>query len=206
MSWLDNFFQGEPGAEGPQGPAGTPTVTWANDLVHSTATHQYVSGITGYLGVVTLGDGSTALNFQQANNGVSASPSALSITAAPGWGTAAGADLDLTAGVGGTSGIIASGGDVNISSGTPFTGNNAGGDINLYTGYPSGSGAFGKVTIQTTSGSTPAWSFDTGTQVIFMANSVTPVSNPTRGGYLYVDNGALYWRGSSGTVTKIANA
>ena len=33
-----------------------------------------------------------------------------------------------------------------------------------------------------------------------------PTSNPTGGGNLYASNGALYWRGSNGTVTKIAEA
>lgn len=33
-----------------------------------------------------------------------------------------------------------------------------------------------------------------------------PASNPNSGGYLYVENGALKYRGSSGTVTTIAPA
>ena len=37
-------------------------------------------------------------------------------------------------------------------------------------------------------------------------NSTAPSSNPTGGGYLYVEAGALKYRGSSGTVTTIANA
>lgn len=37
-------------------------------------------------------------------------------------------------------------------------------------------------------------------------NSTAPSSNPTSGGYLYVEAGALKYRGSSGTVTTIANA
>lgn len=37
-------------------------------------------------------------------------------------------------------------------------------------------------------------------------NSTAPTSNPTTSGYLYVENGALKYRGSSGTVTTIANA
>jgi hypothetical protein len=34
----------------------------------------------------------------------------------------------------------------------------------------------------------------------------TPSSNPSGGGYLFVDSGRLYFRGSSGTITLIANA
>ena len=41
---------------------------------------------------------------------------------------------------------------------------------------------------------------------VFMANLTAPASNPTGGGYLYVEGGALKYRGSSGTVTTIANA
>lgn len=37
-------------------------------------------------------------------------------------------------------------------------------------------------------------------------NSTAPAANLTGGGYLYVESGALKYRGSSGTVTTIANA
>jgi hypothetical protein len=43
--------------------------------------------------------------------------------------------------------------------------------------------------------------------VIGIGNAVTvPTGNPTGGGVLYVEAGALKYRGSSGTVTTIANA
>ena len=42
--------------------------------------------------------------------------------------------------------------------------------------------------------------------VLLLANATAPASNPTGGGYLYVESGALKYRGSSGTVTTIANA
>lgn len=46
-----------------------------------------------------------------------------------------------------------------------------------------------------------------GDGVIFIANASTnPSTNPTSGGILYVDAGALKYRGSSGTVTTIAVA
>ncbi len=46
-----------------------------------------------------------------------------------------------------------------------------------------------------------------GDGVMFIANAGTnPSTNPTSGGVLYVDAGALKYRGSSGTVTTIANA
>jgi len=49
-------------------------------------------------------------------------------------------------------------------------------------------------------------SYGGGAGVFFMANANAPSSNPTGGGILYVDSGALKYRGSSGTVTTIANA
>lgn len=39
-----------------------------------------------------------------------------------------------------------------------------------------------------------------------ISNSSAPAGNPTGGGYLWVESGALKYRGTSGTVTTIANA
>lgn len=49
-------------------------------------------------------------------------------------------------------------------------------------------------------------SFGSGTKVLFMANATAPSTNPTGGGILYVESGALKYRGSSGTITTIAAA
>jgi hypothetical protein len=50
-------------------------------------------------------------------------------------------------------------------------------------------------------------SFGGGEAVIYIANAnIVPSSNPALGGILYVDSGALKYRGSSGTVTTIAAA
>jgi hypothetical protein len=50
-------------------------------------------------------------------------------------------------------------------------------------------------------------SFGSGTVVMFIANATAvPSTNPSGGGVLYVEGGALKYRGSSGTVTTIANA
>jgi hypothetical protein len=50
-------------------------------------------------------------------------------------------------------------------------------------------------------------SFGGGEVVIGIRNATTvPTSNPTSGGVLYVEAGALKYRGSSGTITTIANA
>jgi hypothetical protein len=49
--------------------------------------------------------------------------------------------------------------------------------------------------------------FGGGVGVIGISNATTvPPTNPTGGGVLYVEAGALKYRGSSGTVTTIANA
>lgn len=42
--------------------------------------------------------------------------------------------------------------------------------------------------------------------VCALANATVPSANPSGGGYLYVESGALKYRGSSGTVTTLANA
>jgi hypothetical protein len=47
----------------------------------------------------------------------------------------------------------------------------------------------------------------TGDKVIYIANASTnPSSNPVGGGVLYVNAGALTYRGSSGTVTVLGAA
>lgn len=49
--------------------------------------------------------------------------------------------------------------------------------------------------------------FGTGKGVVFIANATTvPTTNPTGGGILYVEGGALKFRGPSGTITTIAPA
>lgn len=96
------------------------------------------------------------------------------------------------------------------------TGNAAtGGDIVFQTGLRVGSGTGGQTptTILTLSGGTPnvaffaAGSYGSGERVIFIANVTTaPTTNPAAGGLLYVNAGALTYRGSGGTVTAIAPA
>ena len=52
-----------------------------------------------------------------------------------------------------------------------------------------------------------AGSYGSGSGVLFLGNATAaPTTDPTGGGILYVEAGALKFRGSSGTVTTIANA
>ena len=52
-----------------------------------------------------------------------------------------------------------------------------------------------------------AGSYGGGQKVMFLANATTvPTTNPVGGGVLYVQAGALKWRGSSGAITTIAVA
>lgn len=70
------------------------------------------------------------------------------------------------------------------------------------TADASGSMIDGNITIFATAGS-----YGGGSRVMFMANRTTaPSSNPTGGGVMYAESGALKWRGSSGSVTTIAAA
>lgn len=56
-------------------------------------------------------------------------------------------------------------------------------------------------------GAATAGSFGGGVKVMFITNATTaPTTNPTGGGILYVEAGALKYRGSSGTVTTIGPA
>lgn len=49
--------------------------------------------------------------------------------------------------------------------------------------------------------------FQGGQQILFVANRESaPTGNPSGGGFLYAESGALKWRGSGGTITTIAAA
>lgn len=49
-------------------------------------------------------------------------------------------------------------------------------------------------------------SYGSGTFVLFIANGTAPSGNPTGGGIIYVESGALKYRGSSGTITTLGAA
>lgn len=112
---------------------------------------------------------------------------------------------DSTTGNGGGVGIISgrasegSGDAGNISIEASSADGGKGGDVNISTGSSS-SGAWGNLGINTTD-------FGSGEQVIGIGNRhAAPSGTPSGGGVLYVEAGALTYKGSSGTVTTIAPA
>lgn len=99
--------------------------------------------------------------------------------------------------------------------GQDATGTNiAGGDFGGRGGNGTGTGGSGKYIIQTAPPGSTGSTANTMTNrvevdnqgVLKLNNATTvPSSDPSGGGYLYSEGGALKWRGSSGTVTIIAN-
>jgi hypothetical protein len=95
-------------------------------------------------------------------------------------------------------------------------GNTSGSDKHIYLGFNSGSNSDlrlysdGLETVRISGvnvGIGGAPSAGGGVRCLFLTNASTvPSSNPVGGGILYVSSGALKYRGSSGTVTNIANA
>jgi hypothetical protein len=65
----------------------------------------------------------------------------------------------------------------------------------------------GSLSVSGNAGVGTSTQFGSGAGVIGIANATTvPTTNPTGGGVLYIEAGALKYRGSSGTVTTIAPA
>lgn len=94
-------------------------------------------------------------------------------------------------------------GDLIVAGGKSLGGNGNGGNLYLDGGVKNGTGVKGNISLHVSA----SGSFGGGIGVTFIANATTvPSSNPTGGGVLYVEAGALKFRGSSGTVTTIAPA
>lgn len=129
---------------------------------------------------------------------------------------------DFNVSIGGYSGSHLAAGEFNT-----FIGYNAGaktsGSRNVFLGFAAGKEENGsdKLYIDNTNTTTPLIygdfannnlginlkSFGGGVGVISIANATTvPTSSPTGGGVIYCEGGALKYRGSSGTITTIANA
>jgi hypothetical protein len=75
------------------------------------------------------------------------------------------------------------------------------------TEFFGGTFAGGSLAVSGNAGVGTSTQFGSGAGVLGMANATTvPTTNPTGGGVLYIQAGALKYRGSSGTVTTIAPA
>jgi len=156
----------------------TGTLTATGNLVLSAATTANTSLATNNTtGTITIGGtGQSGLIII----GQSTAAHTLNIDSAA---TVSGATKTITLGTGGLSGSTTT-----ITLGTNTTGATSTTTIQGNTGFNGGS-------------------FGTGSGVVFIANAVTvPSTNPAAGGLLYVEAGALKYRGSSGTVTTIAAA
>lgn len=154
--------------------------------------------ITGQNGVTINDAGGAGLNLESGGGGIT-------FTSA---GMTANTGFDFVAANGGNYNIGPSGDGIASSVGASlslygasnFGTTSTGGDVNIYPG--TGTSHNGNISLLASSGS-----FGSGEKVIFIANATTvPTTNPTGGGILYVQSGALKYRGSSGTVTNIANA
>lgn len=86
-------------------------------------------------------------------------------------------------------GSVAQGGDLVLQGGAGDAEIARGGDV-VIRGGNTGINVSGGVQIESKDG--------------IRLHEGTPTSTPTSGGYLYSEGGALYWRGSAGTVTRIA--
>lgn len=96
-------------------------------------------------------------------------------------------------------GIIIKTGD----AGTGGTGNHNSGNLLFDLGAKAGSGTVGNIGLFTTS----VANWQAMEKGMFIGNATTvPTGNPTGGGFLYVEAGALKYRGSSGTVTTLGPA
>ncbi|MEU5668954.1 hypothetical protein ABZ749_01025 [Micromonospora sp. NPDC047753] len=92
--------------------------------------------------------------------------------------------------------------DAGVLIDTPIVVSRSTGNITLGPGFVArrSSSSVSSLTLNTTS-------LGGGVGVVGVGNATTvPASNPTGGGVLYAEGGALKWRGSSGTVTTIAAA
>lgn len=169
------------------------------------------TGIFDFAGQVVIKESaslSAALQVSYIGSGSISSPESYLFTTATSGGVSlthgrtAGSGHFSVAASAGTSGVT-TGANLYLYGGNGYlSGNNNGGNVYLRAGLKNGSGLDGNIGLLTDTGS-----FGSGEKVIFIANATTvPSTNPTGGGILYVEAGALKYRGSSGTVTTIGAA
>lgn len=94
-------------------------------------------------------------------------------------------------------------GDLHLVTGSASVGNADSGHIFLNLGAKAGTGKVGNIGLFTIS----VANWQNMEKGLFIGNAiVVPTGDPVGGGFLYVEAGALKYRGSSGTITTIANA
>jgi hypothetical protein len=203
------------GSQSPQGTAtggattaasGTGTIaTITTTSAHNLAVGDIVTvaGVTptGYNGSYVLtAVTSTTLSYANATTGAQTVAGTVSTPA----------QVSITARSAGTAGVVIRGA---TSQNSPLLDLQSSSGASLFGFTPAGGITANGVTaimVQTNRnvqfGSAVA-AFGGGGSVIGIANASTvPTSNPTGGGVLYSEGGALKWRGSSGTITTIAPA
>lgn len=168
--------------------------------VYNSAAH---STISGYIGISTA--------FGSIVNGVFPGSSAPNIFPYTNIGNGTGVPLIVRGGaVTASTGNSATTGDLLLSSGVSANATNNGdvtsGNVLINVAAPFNAGTYGNVSFFNATYAT-APNFQAGEKIIYIGNRVTaPTGNPSLGGYLYVEAGALMFRGSAGTVTTVAPA
>jgi hypothetical protein len=91
--------------------------------------------------------------------------------------------------------------DINLLTGQANGNGNTSGNISIVPGSAVNGAKIGNICLGSYPGSL------SGERIIYISNaSNVPTSDPVGGGYLYVQSGQLRYRGSSGSVTILANA
>lgn len=191
---------------------GIPFQTGAGDTNGSGGAYSVTTGAGAGLGAggdidLTAGDGGPSGNGGGVNvdagNSTGANGGSVAINAGDSGGSQTGGGVALTPGAGGSSASTAALVVLNSKE-------RIGGAISpLVCVGDAGNGGSRRRIISLCNTSTPNIGSEvpTGDGVIFIANAtVSPSSNPTGGGVLYVEAGALKYRGSSGTVTTLGAA
>jgi len=187
--------------------------------ITNTGQHQ-ITGDNATIMHVTQDDGTNAINLYCVNTGASGSTSGalLILSSEDGAALANGHRLGGLGWRGSTGAATVSGSRANlvVEATENWTTTANGTELQFFT-TPNGSTSAGRtLTLENTSTVTTANNLSIGTTAvnfqslvkgIFITNrSAAPTGNPTGGGFLYAESGALRWRGSSGTTTTIASA